>query len=144
MTEHEVGELTGLSLEAARLAMDRLASEPFISTSYIHQEALERCVAEEGATVTRGGRFWHLLGAGVDKGRAVAEVLSRLNLEDGVPTAAVGDAWNDLPMLERVGRAYLLGEAVSKEDVPAGVTHILSVGPSGFVQAALDFKRRCL
>ena len=54
---------------------------------------------------------------------------------DGLQTAAIGDAWNDLPMLEEVELGFLLGNAVEWEAVPPGVTRLEPTGPQGFVGA---------
>jgi mannosyl-3-phosphoglycerate phosphatase len=143
MTVDEVGGRTGLSADDARRAMDRLASEPCVATRRLPSsfDTLARRVGELNAAITRGGRFWHLLGSGIDKGRAVSEALSRLDLPGRVTTGGVGDAWNDLAMLERVDRGYLLGGIVGSAEVPKRVRRIVDSGPGGFVQAARDFQR---
>jgi mannosyl-3-phosphoglycerate phosphatase len=138
MSVGEVVELTGLSTDGARRAMIRQASEPFIFTHEMPSEKLDelaRTIAQVEAGVVRGGRFWHLLGAGVDKGGGVRVVVESGIGGDRPATAAVGDAWNDLAMFEAVDHAYLLGNEVASADVPAGVVRIGESGPEGFSKA---------
>ncbi len=139
MTAGEVGERTGLAPEAAERAMTRRASEPFVFESEITEADTDAFVAEValmGADVVRGGRFFHLLGPGIDKRMGVRAVLAEIELADHLRTAAVGDAWNDLPMLDEVRIGYLLGDAVDPELVPPGVVMIKTVGPAGFSEVA--------
>ena len=138
MSVEEVMELTGLGDAAARRAMTRSASEPFVLTgepSGFEEGNLVEATAELGASVARGGRFRHLLGRGIDKGAGVREVLSVITAVEGIKTAAIGDAWNDLPMLEEVDLGFLLGNVVEPEAVPPGVTRLERTGPQGFVDA---------
>jgi len=138
MSVEEVMELTGLGDAAARRAMTRSASEPFVMTgepSDLEEGNIAEATAEIGASVARGGRFRHLLGRGVDKGAGVRAVMALISTVDGVKTAAIGDAWNDLPMLEEVELGFLLGDAVEPEAVPPGVTRLKRTGPQGFVDA---------
>lgn len=146
MSVHEVAERTGLTTDSARCAMDRLASEPFVVVRMDppNVEDLRRRASELGAEVTRGGRFWHLVGAGVDKGSGVDAALALLGLGGGATTTgAVGDAWNDLAMLERVEHPYFLGDRVPPRMLPPRVHRVAEDGPAGFVSAARAFRREC-
>lgn len=49
--------------------------------------------------------------AGISKATAVADVCATLGI-DPASTAAIGDAANDLPMLEAAGTAFAMGNAV--------------------------------
>jgi mannosyl-3-phosphoglycerate phosphatase len=145
MSAEDVSSLTGLTAAAAERAMSRSGSEPFVilrDLTPAELATLEKRAKEHGAATSRGGRFWHLLGEGTDKGTAVQVLLE--GWPGGRPTAsaAVGDAWNDLPMLERVDHAFLLGASVEPEVVPAGVTRIAETGPPGFVAAMKLLRRR--
>jgi len=137
MSVAEVAERTGLEPGAAARAMARLASEPFVMLHALERDELGQLEAELGrlgAGVVRGGRFWHLAGIGVDKALGVRSVLGSWG-EPRPATAAVGDAWNDLPMLEAVEVGFLLGDAVDADELPAVVTRLEAVGPAGFVEA---------
>ena len=147
MSVAEVAERTGLSPAAAERAMDRLASEPFavVSPEDLRpgwEDELAAGAQAAGVEVSRGGRFWHLLGPGVHKGTGVAAVRDRLDPQRRLLTGAVGDAWNDLPMLASVDAAYLLGGRVSDADLPAGAVRIAESGPAGFCVAGRDFLSR--
>ena len=138
MTVDEVTRLTGLDAEGVRGAMTRLASEPFIATRPLDPDAiarLEKTVRALNAGIARGGRFWHLLGAGIDKGFGMMRALATLPSGDTLPTAAVGDAWNDLPMLAAADVAFLLGDGVEEAGVPEGVVRLAIAGPEGFSEA---------
>jgi len=143
MTPGEISELTGLDVAAAKLANDRRASEPFVLGEDQSNDAaaLARRMQDLGVSLTRGGRLWHLLGGGIDKGYGVRQVLARLPVLRSVMVAAVGDAWNDLPMFHCAHRGYLLGVALQDVDLPNHVVRIRDIGPAGFVQAVQDFER---
>jgi mannosyl-3-phosphoglycerate phosphatase family protein len=138
MSVEEVVELTGLDAMAAERAMTRVASEPFIfSTSSDGEcrDGLDQAVAAAGAALVRGGRFWHLHGIGIDKGAGVRSLLAHFSNGDIPPTAAIGDAWNDLPMFEEVDLSFVLGDAVDSRMLPKRVIRVAASGPSGFVEA---------
>lgn len=100
MTATEVSARTGLTLEAAERAKAREYDEPFAAAlTPIQQGILIEEARSRGLTVSRGGRFYHLLG-GHNKGLA-AELLIRLFRTQwrGVPVVALGEGANDLSML---------------------------------------------
>lgn len=139
MDAEELAARTGLPLESAAAALEREASEPFVSMEPLtseRREALQQLVEKAGFRLARGGRLFHLLGPGVDKGTAVR--LMMLSFEEGsaLGTAACGDAWNDLPMLCTADHGFLLGNAVGGSDLPCPVERIPDRGPAGFVQVA--------
>jgi mannosyl-3-phosphoglycerate phosphatase len=130
----EVSRITGLDAAAALRAMNRLASEPFCTMrTLVEQEPgeLQAAVAALNAAVVRGGRLWHLMGTGVDKATGMRRVQAIIG-GSGVPTAALGDAWNDLPMLAAADLGFLLGDRVEGPSFPEGVVRLPAVGPSGF------------
>jgi len=142
MDAREVARRTGLSPEAAERAMERMASEPFVFLEPPDAgeiEILRARVRELGLSLARGDRLWHLAGAGVHKGHGVDAVLRRFPSLAAVPAGAVGDAWNDLPMLCRVPHRYLLGRVVSDDELSCRVERIPEPGPAGFVRAARRF-----
>jgi mannosyl-3-phosphoglycerate phosphatase len=106
----EIAELTGLSPDQARRAQQREFSEPFLVGPETPLEELRILARESGFEVLEGGRFFHLVGRGHDKGRAVEvlEQVLRSSEPDRLLTIAIGDAPNDLPMLERADVGVLL------------------------------------
>lgn len=100
----QVAELTGLAPDQARLAKRREFTEPFLPEKGTDIAAFEKIAAARGFSITRGGRFYHLIGIRQDKGAAVrlaAGVFSK-NAEAPVTTIGIGDSANDIPMLQSV------------------------------------------
>lgn len=61
--------------------------------------------------VTNAGREWiDFMNLGVDKGSGVAHLCVQLGIDEA-DAAAVGDTYNDIPMLERVGHSYIVANA---------------------------------
>jgi len=142
MEAGELARLTGLPPDSARFALEREASEPFLFTDGTAEErkdAVIQVATEAGYRVVRGGRLYHLLGNGVDKGAAIRRLLRDVPGAGGLTTGAVGDAWNDLAMVCSVDVGFLLGVRVPEEDVPCRVFRIPVDGPEGFVEAARRF-----
>lgn len=110
LTPAEVSVLTGLSLKEARLAKEREFSEPFLLEWPGHLPRLAELARREGLAVTSGGRFYHLIRAGQDKGKAVrvtAKIL-RQKTRSRLKTIGLGDAENDLSMLRAVDIPVLI------------------------------------
>lgn len=110
MTVEEVMRATGLDEPGARQARVREGSEPLLWDD--SDEALERfreALQNDGLTLTRGGRFWHVMG-NVDKGQALRWLVARFEaLRGSTPaTVGLGDGPNDTPMLEAVDQAVLI------------------------------------
>jgi len=147
MKPEEIAQRTGLSEEQAHLAAKREFDEPF----WIEQEdplapeALGREIREGGMQLTRGGRCHHVHGD-ADKGTAARYVLERYReIQEGLPSAGVGDAANDLPLLMTVDAAYLVrrSDGTYDPDIPgdANILFVKGVGPRGFAEAVDDFLR---
>ncbi len=97
MTDVEVADRTGLSLDTAALARARDFSEPFVCVEGdVELARLNDAARTRGARVTRGGRFFHLTGLS-DKGEAV-NVL-RTTCGPGARLLGLGDAPNDISLL---------------------------------------------
>jgi mannosyl-3-phosphoglycerate phosphatase len=110
MTVNEIMEATGLLKADALLARQRDFSEPFLFLGEHRLQELREEVSAHGLTVTRGGRFYHLMGAEQDKGRAVAETtyLFQEDYPDKIITVGLGDAENDYLMLKEVDIPVLI------------------------------------
>jgi mannosyl-3-phosphoglycerate phosphatase len=110
MSINEIMEVTGLDRESALFAAERDFSEPFLFVKESRPEELSEEAAAHDLTVTKGGRFYHLMAAGQDKGRAVRETvkLFRNNISDRIITVGLGDAPNDYPMLRAVDVPVLI------------------------------------
>jgi mannosyl-3-phosphoglycerate phosphatase len=106
----EIAARTGLPLETAAMARMREFTEPFLIEDPRRIGELAAAAAAQGFQITAGGRFFHLIGSGQDKGRAVrrcAEIFEK-NTAGGLVTVGVGDSANDIPMLASVDIPILI------------------------------------
>lgn len=137
LSDSEVARLTGLSEARAALARRREHDEPFVLDAGDEQK-LGEAAARRGLRVTRGGRFHHLTGQ-VDKGEALRRVLSLLAPGSSI---GLGDARNDIPLLEVVERPILVPRPDGSVD-PAlaaafpAAERAPSPGPAGWSRAVL-------
>jgi mannosyl-3-phosphoglycerate phosphatase len=146
MSEEEVARATGLSLADARLAKQREFDEPFIlEGGDAAFEQLLPHIQARGLRGTRGGRFYHLMGAN-DKGTATVRLIQayrRLAPAQKSPgsTIGIGDSLNDLPMLQVVDRPVLVQRPDGSYDPGIDLPHLIrapAVGPAGWNIAVLD------
>jgi mannosyl-3-phosphoglycerate phosphatase len=141
----EVALLTGLGRAEARRSKERQFDEPFwFEGDEIreHRNVLGRLEAR-GLTVTRGGRFYHIMG-NCDKGRAVHEILELYRNEGELcPAAGLGDAKNDAPFLQVVDRPYIVAGPGGQHDAElvAAVQNAFKAGPAprGWAEAISHF-----
>ncbi len=100
--------ITGLAPDAAALAQEREYDEPFLLEDERPLEAITRVARERGFRLTRAGRFWHLTGES-DKGHALRALL-HLYAAEGLEfsTVGLGDAANDLSLLQAVDRPVVV------------------------------------
>ncbi len=110
MHHAEVAERTGLHSDGAAMAKERFCTEPFIMEDDSRLPELEAVVAAEGFTVTKGGRFYHLIGKNQSKGVAVKALMERAENETGITfrSIALGDSENDFSMLQSVDIPVLI------------------------------------
>ncbi|MDY6953053.1 MAG: HAD-IIB family hydrolase [Thermodesulfobacteriota bacterium] len=140
MTHQEIADRTGLPLEEARLAAMREYTEPFVFTDGPDRmRLLEGGLEEEGLKVTKGGRFYHVIGQN-DKGKAV-QILTELYEETSpntrLETVGLGDSANDIPMLLCVDIPVVIRKKSGGwEHVPAAGPVIYSgeQGPKGWAE----------
>ncbi len=139
MTPEEVAALCGLPLQLAVLAKQREYDEPFLILDPDRAGALAAAIEDQGRHLTRGGRFWHILGAN-DKARAVAALTALFELGDTpVRTIGLGDALNDASFLNTVAAPVLIRSPQAAE-LKARVSHGLVTdrpGPEGWNEAIL-------
>jgi mannosyl-3-phosphoglycerate phosphatase len=141
MSAAEVAELTGLTLESARLAGQREYDEPveFDSSGKHIGEFLAK-LGEAGLNWSRGGRLYHIMGGG-GKGKAV-EVLSGLyrKMWGKIETVGLGNGLNDLPLLQQVDIPILVQRRDhSWEDIDLPrLRRVPGVGPEGWSRAILE------
>jgi len=109
MSVEEISQLTDLPVEKAKYSKMREFTEPFILEDLSKLPLLKKKAEEYGLKITKGGRFFHLIGKEQDKGKAVrltAEIF-RKNL-GSITTVGIGDSKNDIPMLQVVDIPVLI------------------------------------
>ena len=108
LTTAQVARLTGLGIGPAALARRRDYDEPFLLDDERLLARIQVSATKRGLRITRGGRFFHLTG-NADKGTALRALLSRSAGTCPTPdTVGLGDAGNDLSLLQAVDRPILL------------------------------------
>lgn len=141
MTDDEVAERTGLPPASAARARRRQYSEPFVCLEGEPDlDALDAAARAFGARVTRGGRFFHLVGD-VDKGRAVQHI--RAAMPGPTRALGLGDAPNDAWLLRAVDDAVVVPQPTGPNAaLVAAVPHARvapHVGPAGWNAIVLDW-----
>lgn len=141
MGSQEIARETGLSLEAAEAANDRVASEPVQwSDSDDRYHEFEQCLKRSGLVCSKGGRFVQVTGPG-DKGHAVARLFATYQsalFAGNATSVALGDAPNDLPMLNVADLAVVVrSKSVSMMLADRGkpVYRTRQTGPAGWNEA---------
>lgn len=139
MELEEIARLTGLGRDRAALAAERQYDEPFVVEAG-EAEKLFAALRSRGLEVTRGGRFFHLIGRH-DKGRAVKTLLDLYRRSDpAICSVGLGDAANDLALLAQVDRPILVRKYDGSWDqevlkaIPA-IERSQRIGPEGWREA---------
>ena len=133
----EVAALTALTENQAALAQKREYSEPFVFTGdKDEKQKLQIFVKKCPLNVTQGGRFFHLLGDN-DKGKAVSIVIKGYkDVNPKLQSIAIGDSYNDLPMLQKVDIPVLVQKPKGIFDKKiSSLTDLIrapGVGPEGW------------
>jgi mannosyl-3-phosphoglycerate phosphatase len=146
----EIASMCSLPYKEARWAKKRDYDEPFYFLTEIKAQelrAVERELKRSGLNLTKGGRFFHLMGQN-DKGKAVM-LLTKMyqrDWETDIVTVGMGDSLNDLPMLRAVDIPVLVRKRNSTYDKEISkrlkVRKAGGIGPSGWNRAILDLLSR--
>lgn len=139
MTLEEICRHTGLLKEEAELARRREFNEPFIiENSHPDMSILWQFAAEMGVNITKGGRFYHILGKN-DKGVAVKRLSALFANQFGeIATIALGDSPNDLTMLQATDMPVLVQRPGGYHDPDVRMRDLYlvpGVGPAGWNSA---------
>ena len=139
MSVDEVAILTGLSPEAAKLAMQREFDEPFIFDEAPDERFLQEIEAA-GLRWTQGELF-HIMGRH-HKGRAIERLKALYQRQFGaVHCIGLGDSLNDLPMLTAVDQPVLVRHEDGSYDRRIELPYLLKThlpGPAGWNEAVLQ------
>jgi mannosyl-3-phosphoglycerate phosphatase len=140
MTAEEVSENCQLPLDQAILAKRREFDEPFEILDREGKEGLFRVIKSLGKHWTRGGQFFHIMGAN-DKAKAVYQLckLFRTAFSE-IITVGVGDGVNDLPFLGIMDFPVLIpSPQLSHYQFKLPHTNVTAqAGPAGWNQAILE------
>ncbi|WP_213991030.1 mannosyl-3-phosphoglycerate phosphatase-related protein [Sodalis sp. dw_96] len=144
--EKLIGEWTGLSPHDALLAQQRQASEALIWRDSDERMAeFVQALAAQDLTLIQGGRFYHVLSKGSNKGAAVRWLLDLYRGHDGRPwqSLGLGDGPNDISMLRAVDYAVII-RGYSKTPVELGplqrsVYRTVAYGPEGWCEGLDHF-----
>jgi mannosyl-3-phosphoglycerate phosphatase len=147
MSAREVAELTGLKESDAELARKRQFDETFIfKGDEVSVEKLKQKIHSMGFNYAQG-EYFHILGNS-DKGRAVGILKKLYETESlNVITAALGDSPNDIEMLIKVDRPFV----VQKEDGSynrqilnevKGCVKVDGIGPVGWNKAVMELIKK--
>ncbi len=131
MMVQEVASRCRLSLVQAAWAKRREYDEPFLIPA---PEAAAAVIDAADIPVTQGGRFFHL--AASDKGRAVSMLMTLFkHAHPGAVSVGIGDAFNDLPLLEAVDIPVLVRDSDGGYDpriACPGLRYADGIGPAGW------------
>jgi mannosyl-3-phosphoglycerate phosphatase len=140
MKAEEIATLCELSLIKAQSAKHREYDEPFILEDENLLSEVREIAKHAGLQITRGGRFYHLMGAN-DKGKAVLHLMEMYRHKFiTLRSVAFGDSLNDLPMLAAVDIPVLLPKPDGRYDpsvILDGLFFAKDAGPSGWGDAVL-------
>lgn len=147
-TDETVADWTGLDVAAAGAARAREASEVLLwhAEDDDRADAFRAALAAAGLDLVRGGRFWHVLPAGRDKGAAIRTLIADHERRTGtVPrTIGLGDGPNDTSLLNAVDFAVVVrghGPAPGPlaDDRPERVHRTTAPGPQGWTEGLTRF-----
>ena len=144
MTERAVAEATGLDLESAARARQRIATEPLLWRSHPSEvPAFEKALSALGLQLLQGGRFYHVMGQ-FDKADAMRELLRRYRAfheADRVSSIALGDGPNDQKMLQFADIAVVIKGVKSAQITLSNKTKVVyspKPGPVGWNNCVLE------
>jgi len=131
MSVSQLMDTANLSKKHAELALKREFDIPFIIHNENQIDDIKKVIKENNLSVTKGGRFYHLVGDN-DKGKAVRKLTELYKNEyDSIESIGIGDSTNDFPMLHEVDHPYLVmkkNHTVASDAFP----HSTGIGPYGW------------
>ncbi len=142
MTTEEIARLTRLPTAEAHAARQRLASEPIVWEDTPEKlQAFQQQLHVHHLQLLKGGRFYHVLGKAVDKGKAVQFIVQTYEQLEGFRRVSIGigDSPNDLPMLTAVDIPVVVQRADGSymSPLPPHTIRAAGKGPVGWNAALL-------
>lgn len=110
MSLQEVANYTGLNISEVELSKKRNFTEPFLLKDESNLEELQNLAKKFNIKITKGGRFYHLIGKDQDKGEAVKKTkkIFKKVYDKKINSIALGDGENDIVMLDNVDVPILM------------------------------------
>lgn len=136
-----VAERCGMPVDEARLARQRLCSEPILwRDTEARRLEFERALVDHGLHIVEVDHVLHVLGVGADKGRAMRGLLGLYRLYDWplAKSMALGDGPNDLPILRAADRPVVVRRADGTwmdAHGLSGAMHTNGIGAQGWCEA---------
>jgi mannosyl-3-phosphoglycerate phosphatase len=132
MSVREIADMTGLTIKKAEYAKMREFTEPFIMDNDEDIYILQEVAIKRGIKITKGGRFYHMIGMNQDKGEAVKMLRNIFDRKLGEKhrTIGLGDSINDLPMLKNVDIPILIPNP-EKGIIEAGIPGLIRATNTG-------------
>jgi mannosyl-3-phosphoglycerate phosphatase len=123
----EIAIESGLPIEQAKLAKQREYSEPFM-LRHDNEKELFNLIRKEGLCCIKGGRFYHLTGKH-NKGAAV-RILKKCYMSKfgSLKTLGLGNAQNDIPMLNAVDCSFFVEKSQNLVDFWARIVDFINIG----------------
>ena len=135
LNNSQIYQLTGLSDEGIKRALDRNWSVPFLNPPHDIFEKVKLICESYNVHVFKGNRMSHLLSNKSHKGEAVNKLKEYLQNKD-VKIIALGDSQNDLPLLEYADVSIVIpGENGPNKYLQNGIDKgffILANAPHGY------------
>lgn len=144
MSAEEVAKDSELSVMMARLAKKKYYSESFdFDKTERRKKVFFQKVEKLDLKISHGGRYYNMFGKDSDKGKATA-ILKKLFKKEfkNIQTIGIGDALNDLSMLEVVDIPVLVRNKVGKWNPNVKLPNVYKmegIGPDGWIQAINKF-----
>ncbi|WP_319567539.1 HAD-IIB family hydrolase [Cohaesibacter marisflavi] len=141
----EIAQNTGLPKDNAALAARRLFSEPGLFSGNAHQkQRFESYIEERGLKARQGGRYY-TLSFGATKADQMRGILKQQSLAaPPVKSIALGDAANDIEMLETADFGVIISNPAGKPLPPLSgedegrIMRADNPGPTGWNEAILN------
>lgn len=149
MSIPEIVDLTHLSYASAKKAAAREASQPFVfvdnkEVNNSEIECFNKAFYKNDISLTKGGRFYHLISAKTSKGKAIKYLIDNIGSSKNIITGSAGDSYNDFAMFEATHFPFLVKKATLCEGTSfeKDIMYTTSQGPEGFSEAVKIFLKR--
>jgi mannosyl-3-phosphoglycerate phosphatase len=140
LSVEEIAKLSDLPLEEAALAKQREYDEPFVLDEKNLIDKIEQTTKISNLQITQGGRFYHLMGAN-DKGKAAIHLIDIYRQRfHSVKSIALGDSFNDFPLLAAADIPILLPKPHGRHDSSVKLDGLIlanDIGPIGWCEEVL-------